>query len=283
MAGRLWEHLPARTPGKPAVTSRADRELLVEAFDAAVYPPDIGLTLETAWLGIYQMLWWYEHGVLHIREANDLKKPIWRERAARLEEYIAGQIDVDPSLLQHYVDRMMQLPRWEGMQRNNPVGNGLRILFSELCQRFGNPAFSYPEEQDANNWFPGITMPGRSSRPKVDVAAIRKTNGKPKAVLSCKWSIRHDRISDPTNECQQYKSAAVQQQNMELKYYVLTNEMSVSRLDKVINQPCVDGLVHVHLASVGELEPPSDLMAHAVGTGRLMDMADFIRDTAKWL
>ena len=27
----------------------------------------------------------------------------------------------------------------------------------------------------------------------------------------------------------------------------------------------------------------SELMAHAVATGRLVDMADFIRDTAKWL
>jgi hypothetical protein len=39
----------------------------------------------------------------------------------------------------------------------------------------------------------------------------------------------------------------------------------------------------VHLQSVGMLERPSDLMAHAVATGRLVDMADFIRDTAKWL
>lgn len=266
------------------MTSKADRSLLVEAFDNAVYPAATGLTVDTAWLGIYQMLWWYEHGVLHVREANDLKKPIWRERAADLEQYIAAQIDLDPpSLLKSYVDQMMQLPRWDGMQRNNPLGNGLRILFSELCGRFANPAFSYPEEQDANMWFPGITMPGRSKKPKVDVAAIRRTDGKPRAVLSCKWSIRHDRISDPTNECVQYKSAAVQQQVMDLKYYVLTNEMSVSRLDKVINQPCVDGLIHVHLQSVGVLEQPSDLMAHAVATGRLIDMADFIRDTAKWL
>ena len=73
------------------------------------------------------------------------------------------------------------------------------------------------------------------------------------------------------------------QQVMDLKYFVLTNELSVSRLDKVINQPCVDGLIHVHLPSVGVLENPSEQMTHAVATGRLMDMSDFIRDTAKWL
>jgi hypothetical protein len=57
----------------------------------------------------------------------------------------------------------------------------------------------------------------------------------------------------------------------------------VTRLDKVVNQPCVDGLVHVHLPSVAVLEKPSELMAHAVATGRLVDMADFIRNTATWL
>jgi hypothetical protein len=33
----------------------------------------------------------------------------------------------------------------------------------------------------------------------MDVLALKA--GKPRAVISCKWSIRHDRISDPTNEC----------------------------------------------------------------------------------
>ena len=62
--------------------------------------------------------------------------------------------------------------------------------------------------------------------------------------------------------------------------YVLKSELSVSRLDKVVNQPCVDGLIHVHLPSVGLLEETSELMAHAVATGRLVDIAAFIRDTA---
>lgn len=267
------------------MTSAADRALIVNAFDNASYPEGVGLTLDTAWLGIYQVLWWYDapHDVLHVRESNDLAKAIWRERAANLEAYIANAIGIRPSQVKDHLDQMMKLPRWRGMQRNNPLGNGLRIMFSELCERYGNPAFSYHEEQDANLWFPGIRMPGRSQRPKVDVGAVRKSGRRPKAVLSCKWSIRHDRISDPTNECTQYKAAAVQQQIMDLRYYVLTNELSVSRLDKVINQPCVDGLIHVHLPSVALLEQPSVLMAQAVATGRLVDMADFIRDTAKWL
>jgi hypothetical protein len=39
---------------------------------------------------------------------------------------------------------------------------------------------------------------------------------------------------------------------------------------------------------VGDLLLPTpdhraDLMANAIATGRMVDMADFIRDTAKWL
>lgn len=264
------------------MTSAIDRAAVVGAFDTALYPGGGPVTLETAWLGIYQTLWWFEHGVLHIREANDLKKPIWRARARRVEQYIADAMDIEADELESHVDRMMLLPRWAGMQRNNPLGHGLRIILSELLERFGNPLFAYPEESLATLWFPGIEMPGRSSRPSVDVAAVRTTNSRPKAIMSCKWSYKHDRISDPTNECQQYKSAAVQQQLMDLKMYVVTSEMSVTRLDKVLNQPCIDGLVHVHLKAVEQAEEPSDEMYRAIESGRLMDLTDFVRSTASW-
>ena len=39
-------------------TSAADRTLVVSAFDSAYFPGGVP-TLETAWLGIYQVLWWY--------------------------------------------------------------------------------------------------------------------------------------------------------------------------------------------------------------------------------
>ena len=100
--------------------------------------------------------------------------------------------------------------------------------------------------------------------------------------MSCKWSYKHDRISDPTNECQQYKAAAMNLQIMDLKMYVVTSEMSVTRLDKVLNQPCIDGLVHVHLPAVEKAEPYSSAMRTAMGDGRLMDLVDFVKLTHTW-
>lgn len=287
-AARYKAHTQDLLRGK-AVTNSRDKQLVVECFDNARYPGGRAASLEHAWLGIYQVLWWYHHvdsqnvHVLHVREANDLSKAIWQKRAAVLESYIADAIDVEPRELKFHFDRMMKLDRWKGKQRNNPLGNGLRVLLSELCRRFANPEFDWVEEQDASALFPGIAMPGRSQRPKMDVVALRKDDGRPRAIISCKWAFKHDRISDPTNECQEYKAAAVRRQIMDMEYFVVTNEMSVSRLDKIINQPCVNQLVHVHLPGVAKLEPPSDLMANAIATGRMVDMVDFVRDSAKWL
>jgi hypothetical protein len=274
------------------VTSVADRAEVVGAFDTALYPRGGSVTLETAWMGIYQTLWWYhqveyEDGtlgpkVLHVREANDLAKPLWHKRAGDLEASIASGMGIRSDELEAHVDRMMLLPRWRSKQRNNPLGHGLRIILSELLQRFGSPAFNYPEEELAKMWFPGIEMPGRSENPKIDVAAVRKSNGRPQAMVSCKWSIRHDRVSDPTNECTAYKAAAVQQNVMDLRYFVVTNEMNVKRLDKILNQPCVDGLVHVHLPAVEVMEKRSALMDEAAAKGRLFDLVDFVKSTAAW-
>jgi hypothetical protein len=99
------------------------------------------------------------------------------------------------------------------------------MLVSEVLRRWGDDRFEYREEARATKFYPGIVMPGRSAEPYIDVAAISKIRQKPKAVISCKWGIRHDRISDPTNECTLYKSASIQLQEMGLLYFVVTNEI----------------------------------------------------------
>lgn len=261
--------------------SEADRALVVAEFDSAKYPSGAP-TLETAWLGIYQVLWWYEHELLHVREANDLKRnPAWQERARQAERYLASNLQISPERVPGLVDRMMSLPRWHGMQRNNPLGNGLRFLTTEVLQRWGDDRLTYTEELNATHWFPGIRMAGRSRTPAIDVAV--SANGVPAAVISCKWSIRHDRISDPTNECTTYKAAAIQQQNMGLRYYVVTSEMDSQRLDKVLDQECVDALVHVHLDLACAIQPAlAEKTAEDRRKGRLLDLTELIALTSEW-
>jgi hypothetical protein len=262
-----------------------DRELIIGEFDAAVYPSGSPCLTEAA-LGIYQVLLWYDPvaHVLHVNESNELQKPAWAKRARDGEAYLAERLGVPPAVLPRLVDRMMQLPRWqepEGgpMQRNNPLGNGLRTLVAEVLTRFTQPSsLAYEEEVDATQCFPGIYMPGRSRTPKMDIMA--GVGRRPRAIISCKWSIRHDRISDPTNECTTYKAAATMQQLPELGYYVVTNEFSVARLEKVLSQPCVDGLVHVHApllrAMVGG--KADAVVEHS----KFYDLVDFVELARTW-
>jgi len=258
-----------------------DRELVIQEFDNARYPSG-GSTLGESWLGIYQTLMWYEGPLLHIKESNDLRKSKrWQEAARKAELYISNALGIAPAELPVLVDRMMKLPRWSQVeQRNNPLGNGLRTLVGEVLRRWGDTRFDYRQEERTVLWFPGIQMPGRSADPKIDVLAVRD---QPKAVISCKWSYRHDRISDVTNECQEYKAAAMKRQNMGLKYYLVTNEFDGQRLDKVLNQPCVDALVHIHLPLALHLLDGGTLLMHAGrGDRRLLDMAEFVAMTSEW-
>ncbi len=260
-----------------------DRSLVISEFDNSKFPSGQP-TVEDAWVGIYQVLWWYDHDLLHIHDAPALwRNRVWMEKAQVAERYIANALGVSPEDVKHLVDRQMRLDRWRDLQRNNPLGRGFRMLISEVLERWGDPRFEYPEETRATKFYPGIEMPGRSAEPSIDVVAVSKRTGRPRAVISCKWGIRHDRISDPTNECTQYKSASIQLQEMNLQYLVITNEISGQRLDKVLNQPCVDALVHVSLGFVEAVNGGiTEFMMAARAARRLLDLKELVQLTQTW-
>ncbi len=259
--------------------SAADAALIIGEFDASIFPSGAPNLTEAA-LGIYQVLMYYDPptGLLHINESNELAKPAWAQRAGLAANYLATQLGVTPATLPNYVDRMMKLVRWQGKQRHNPLGNGLRTLVADVLRRFGGQTLRYDQEVDATRIWPGITLPGRSARPKLDVL-IRKAT-RPRAVVSCKWSIRHDRVSDPTNECTAYKSAAIQQQIPLFEYYVLTTEFSAARLEKILNQPCVDGLIHVHEPLLTTIAGPAALPV--TSHPKFRDLTQFVTATQGW-
>ncbi len=284
--------------------SAQDREILTTAFYEQVIWPSGEPRLEDAWLAIYQLLSWYEHGYLHIREANDLTKPAWQARASKAEDYVATALGVKATEVAAHVDRMMQLPRWhdviaaegttvtcphcghdfvlpKSQQRNNSLGNGLRILLAEVLREWGNPKLEYLEEARAAHEFPGIEMPGRSVRAKMDVLA--KAGRKPRAIASCKWSARHDRVSDVTNECPQYKKAAIElEQIFDLRYFVVTNELDGQRTNKVLEQRCMDGVVMLHLPLAKTIGMMTETMEEERRKGRLLDLTELVQSTFTW-
>jgi len=262
---------------------------------AARYPS--GLQVETAWLGIYQVLLWHEpvnmlgFGELpHIIDADKLRpsnpakrrtwtkaKP-WQKHAQAVEEYVAKQLGIRANEVPKLTDGLMKLPDFEGMQRQNSLGIAFAGLVQYVLEKFGSDSLSYETEVEATEVFPGIDMAGRSETPRIDI--LVKRDDMPRAIISTKWSVRHDRLSDITNEGPIYKAAYNriyrQQRRDTLLYYVMTNEYDPSRLNKMLDDSGLDGVVHVHKPAVVQV---CGLNGRLV---RLIDLADFVKLTHSW-
>ncbi len=231
----------------------------VQIVQGAAYAQ--GFSAQTAWLGIYRALLWYEPvrvtgftSLPHIIDADKLRpsasrkawvKPsAWQVRAQVFEQYLAQHLSIQPNQVEQTVDHLMKLPVYAGMQRQNSLGIAFPGVIRFVLEQFGNPAIAYDLEVDATTIFPGLTMPGRSVKPMIDILA--RKGGQIVAIISTKWSLRHDRINDITNECPIYKNVAFQQARTRLNYYVATNEFDPARLSKVLGDVCVNAVVHVH-------------------------------------
>jgi hypothetical protein len=267
----------------------------VNIFQKSSYPTS--LSAMSTWLGIYQTLLWYEPvncvgytTLPHIIDADKLRPTsiakrdkqvhpnAWQRRAQDINAYLAQQMrcstdDVDPKM-----DKLMRHPSYVGMQRQNTLGIAFAGLIKYVLEQFGSKSMLYDTEVQADAVFAGITFPGRSTTPRIDV--LVKRNNIPCAVISAKWSVRHDRLNDLTNECPVYKSAYQrifrQQGRSDLLYYVVTNEYDPARLTKMLDDSCIDGIVHIHkpgVISVCKLNGRLNM---------LMDLTDLIAATSSW-
>lgn len=264
----------------------------IRLFLNAKYPN--GLTDSSAWLGVYQVLLWYEKiGVKGIsslphlidsdklrpsasrkRKRGSSKFSAWQKRAKSLEAYLAQQLNCSPNEVESHMNGLFKLPVYRKLQRQNPLGIVFPVLVRFILEKFGNPAIKYELEIDATKLFPGITMPGRSRTPSIDILATKSDN--PLAIISAKWSIRHDRIGDLTSECPEYKAAAIRRRLSPFYYFVVTNEFDPARLGKVLHDSCIDGLIHVHkpaVQTICELNGRLDTM---------LDLTDLILRTKQW-
>jgi hypothetical protein len=228
-----------------------------------------------AWLAVYQALLWYETvggvPVPHIMEVSALRGGAWRKRAEEVNSYLATALALEPHEVPHKVDRLLSLPNFVGQQRQNPLGQGFVGAIHGVLSALGARDIDYRTEVPSTDFFPGIRIPGRTTIPKIDLAALHED--RLVAVLSAKWSLRHDRLNDITNECPVYKEAAFRHWRRHPYYYVVTNEFSPARLRRLVEDPCVDAVIHVHAALVTEV---CGLDIHVA------DLADLIRLTSTW-
>jgi hypothetical protein len=267
----------------------------IRIFEHADYPS--GLSVATAWLGIYQTLLWYEPvnwvgftQLPHIIEADNLRpsspaerrtwtRPkAWQRRAQAFNTYLAEHLACPAISVPDKADLLMKHPDYAGMQRQNSLGIAFPGLIQYILEKFGPAMLSYETETEAAAIFPGITFPGRSGTPRIDL--LVKRGNIPRVMISAKWSLRHDRMNDITNECPVYRAAYEriyrQVRRARFAYYVITNEYSRGRLKKMLSDSCIDGVVHVHKAAVVDVCQLDGQLAN------LMDFVDFINATSKW-
>ena len=269
---------------------RETSQAAIDCFDSANYPQ--GLDIESAWLGFYQTLLWYEAAGLqghqylpHIIDANMLRQKLsskgkmrdrltaWPRRAIAFEEYFADKLECKPQEVAKHVDKLMRRREFRGMQRQNPLGTAFPALVLHLLEKYGNEGIRWEAEAHAQDLFPGIPHTGRSARASIDIVGSVETLTR--VIISCKWSLRHDRINDITEECPSYKSAA-NRLRAPILYYVITNEYQRARLMKILDEPCVDGLIHVHKPAVVSVCDMDGSL------GSMLDLSELAELSQRW-
>lgn len=261
---------------------------VTQIFQSAKFPQGQA-TPETAWLGIYQALLWYEPvrtlpgttSLPHIIDANRLtvaptqkgQAKVWQKYAIAAEQYLATQLSVRPDQIAGMVDRLMNLPAYRGLQRHNIVGSAFAALLKHTLEHLGHGGLTYELEVKGDAAFPGVQLPTRTGEPFIDIL-VRK-EGRNIGIISTKWSIRHDRINDLTSECRAYKNAATWT-DTHIFYYVASNEFDPARTVKLIDDKCIDGVVHVHKPLLTQI---CGLDGRLAG---LLDLSDLIQLTSNW-
>ena len=247
---------------------------------------EYGYSLDRAWLSVYETLLWYipvnsGKSLPHIIDANNLRpsgrgkgSKKWIQRADKFSDYLAKEMGISPDKVPERVDKLMSHEKLMGMQRQNPLGKAFIGIISHLIERFGDHSLHSEIEADATSLFPKQPLYGRSSNPRIDL--IFKREKKIVSICSLKWSIRHDRLNDVTGECETYKKACSQLYAYTPHFYSITNEFSPSRLQKLIEHPCIDGVVHIHKKAVADVCGLNGRLTE------LVDLVDFVTSSFEW-
>ncbi len=236
------------------------------------YADFIAATLEpyladpsTVWRGVYRLLLWFEHGLPHIIDANELRKPKWASRASAVNEALANEFNCRPDEVESKVDLLLKSNLFPQVpQRQNPLGIGFVESLLLLLQHFSSPQYTFlPEGAIGKTVFPEVQST-EAPRSCPDIVAV--AGGSEVAVVSAKWSLRHDRLKDLKDECGYFKTVRPR-----LKFFVVTNEYNPARLDKVISDYRIDAVFHVCkklLVDVAQVDGR---------TGELKDLSELLR------
>jgi len=243
--------------------------------------------IEKAWLAFYSVLLWYERvgqcdRLPHIIDADKLKPScssakerlgIWAERATKVNMFLATQFSCKPEEVEPRVDKLMKTPAYCGIQRQNPLGIAFAELVRHLLARFGSQRIEYRAEVRAEDLFPGVKLQSRSKNPRIDVVAFK--SNVPVALISTKWSFRHDRLTDVIDESLSYRAAA-RRIGLKIPCVFVTNEFDPARLDKVLTCDVLAFVAHVCPKLVTDICGLNGRLAE------LKDLPYLVKQTHSW-
>ena len=216
----------------------------------------------TVWRGLYQLLMWFDHGVPHIMDGDKLARGKWRERAEAVHAALAKEFQCAADEVPNKVDLLLKSSIFsKPPQRQNPLGIGFVSSLFVLLEHFSPEDYRFlPEEAIGKTVFQGIREAPRSAPDIVVVRGDREI-----AVISAKWSLRHDRLKDLKDECNYFKTLMGS-----LKFYAVTNEYNPARLTKVLEDYRIDGLFHPCRTLVVDVAQVDGRLA------RLMDLSKLL-------
>lgn len=278
-------------------TGDVNAALAVQLFDQIM--EQNGWGLDRAWLAIAKLLWscqvWRDQGWRDLEfmppgtpvlmESNNYKltrtgEPnSYMQNAIDVRNHISEILEVPPEALCDELGVYFRHRQVSDKQPNNIRGHAFRSLVANTLATYGDQELAIREEHNARDLFPGIPMGTRSQAPKIDITVSR--NGLLVAIVSSRWTYRHDRV-DMLDEAHSYVPPA-RRQNPRFGFYGVTAEFAEARLAKVIEQSepeepqgIVRRLVHLHSPL------PTVVVGHNGILANMMDLAEFVRDSVNW-
>lgn len=275
-------------------TKDPNANLSVRLFDNLI--SEYQWSVDDAWLAVVKLLvtcdvfdskaWRALYGSPVLMERNNYKISLLGKRNQCLREadavrgYLAEKLGVSSEDVCAHIGEFFRQPNIASLQPNNPRGHAFRSIVTRFLERFGDPQLDLFEEVSPHDRFPGFSFSGRSKEPRMEILATR--NEKPVAILSVRWTYRHDRV-DMIDEAREYMPAA-RRANPNVAFFGVTAEFVAARLKKVIavTEPvakrgaALTRLVHLNAFLCRELLGHDGELAH------LWSLSDLARSSFSW-
>jgi hypothetical protein len=275
-------------------TNDRHANLAVSLFDQLV--SENSWSVDDAWLAVAKLLitcrvfevgaWRDLYGSPVLMERNNYKISALGRRNQSLKEsdlvrdYLATKLVVPREAVCSQLGQFFDQPAIQPLQPNNPRGHAFRSTVARFVERFGDPELDLFEEVSPHDRFPGFSFEGRSKKSRIDILATRKE--RPVAILSIRWTYRHDRV-DMIDEAREYLPAA-RRTNSNVAFFGVTAEFVPARLKKVIavTEPvarrgaALTRLVHLNPYLCRELLGRNGELAH------LWSLADLAHSSFSW-